>query len=61
MIFVKPKPFERKKITIKDFEKGIQSSRIKAKSNVVIGHYFDEMLKVFLKHPEYFYSEEQLR
>lgn len=57
-ILVKPKPFERKKITIEDFEKGIQSSRIKAKSNVVIGQYFDEMLKVFLKHPEYFYSEK---
>lgn len=57
-ILVKPKPFERKKITMKDFEKGIQASRIKAKSNAVIGRYFDEMFEVFMKHPEYFYSQK---
>ncbi len=57
-ILVKPQPFERKKITIEDFEKGIQASRKKAKSNVDIGKYFDEMLEVFMKHPEYFYSKK---
>lgn len=56
-ILVKPKPFERMKITIQDFEKGIQASRSKAQSHPVIGEYFDEMLAVLIKHPEYFYSE----
>lgn len=55
-ILVKPTPFERKQITLEAFKKGIEGSRIKAKSHPVIGEYFEEMLTVFLDHPEYFYT-----
>jgi putative hydrolase of HD superfamily len=57
-VLVKPKPFERKKITMDMFKEGIAKSRIKAQSHPIIGEYFDEMLEVFFDHPEYFYVEE---
>lgn len=56
-ILVKPTPFERKKITIEDFKRGIQTSRVKAQTHPIIGAYFDQMLEIFLDHPEYFYSK----
>lgn len=60
-VLIKPKPFERKKITMEEFANGIQASRMKAQSHPVIGEYFDEMLEIFMQHPEYFYSEKPLR
>lgn len=57
-ILVKPTPFERKKLKLEQFRTGIQRSRRKAQSHPVIGRYFDEMLDMFLSHPEYFYSQK---
>lgn len=57
-VLVKPTPFERKKLTLDKFKLGIERSRIKAKSNPVIGEYFEEMLEIFYSHPEYFYTEK---
>lgn len=57
-ILVKPTPFERKQITLDMFTKGIEKSRINAKSDPVIGECFEEMLAVFLNHPEYFYAKK---
>lgn len=56
-VLVKPAPFERMKLTIEDFEKGIQKSRKKAHTHPAIGEYFDKMLELFLTHPEYFHSD----
>jgi 5'-deoxynucleotidase YfbR-like HD superfamily hydrolase len=57
-ILVKPTPFERIQITQDAFEEGIEKSRIKAKNHPAISQYFEDMLEVFLDHPEYFYVEE---
>jgi 5'-deoxynucleotidase YfbR-like HD superfamily hydrolase len=56
-VLVKPTPFERKKLTIDSFKLGIEIPRKKANTHPVIGQYFEEMLDLFLNHPEYFYNE----
>jgi 5'-deoxynucleotidase YfbR-like HD superfamily hydrolase len=58
-ILVKPTPFERKQITIEQFKSVTQKTALKAHTHPVIGAYFDEMLALFLDHPEYFYKEKQ--